>query len=356
MIKILQTGISDNYGGTEVVAYNYYDELDKNKYHIDFVTSNERAALEEELIKTGAQVFKLPHLKKHPLKYFKELEKIIKEEKYDIVHINMNNFANFIPFVVAKKTRVKKVILHSHNTGIESGVIKSILHNTSRLLTEKFKVERLACSEKAGKWMFKNAPFQILENSVDHERFRFNEETRKRVREELGVAEDDYLIGSVGRLCKQKNYSFLIKIFSTYHRMNPKTKLLIVGSGILEEELKEQAKRLNIEKYVIFTGFKQDTSPYYQAMDLFCLPSIFEGLGIVGIEAQVSGLPCLFSDNCVEELEITNNVSYIPLEDELLWILMLNEHKDKNVNRNIKIDKYNIKDTVKSLELIYSKE
>jgi hypothetical protein len=91
-------------------------------------------------------------------------------------------------------------------------------------------------------------------------------------------------------------------------------------------------------------------------MDLFCLPSIFEGLGIVGIEAQVSGLPCVFSSNCVEELNITENVNYIPLEDELLWILTLNEYKAKDINRDIKIDKYNIKETIKSLELIYSKK
>ena len=353
MIKILQTGISDNYGGTEVVAYNYYEEIDKSKFHIDFVTSNGKAALEEELLKSGAKVFKLPHLKKHPFKYFRELEKILKEEEYDIVHININNFANFILLVVSKKNKVSKIILHAHNTGIENGTIKIILHNLSRIASEKLNVQRLACSEKAGKWMFKNAPFIVLDNSINHDRFKFNPKTRQKIREKLGIKQDEFLIGSVGRLCKQKNYSFLIKIFNVYHKLNPKTKLLIVGGGVLENELKNQIKELNLDDSVIMTGFKQDTAPYYQAMDLFCLPSIFEGLGIVGIEAQVAGLPCIFSDNCVEELEITEHVNFISLEDELLWIEVMNAYNNMDIERNIKIDKYDIKKTAQKLELIY---
>lgn len=355
MIKILQVGMSNIVGGTETFLYNHYKAINKEEYQFDFIAVKEKIAFEEEIKALGAQVYPVTGIRKNPLKAYTDLHKLLKENNYDVIHINISTFANIIPLITASLNKVPLIILHSHNNGMEREPIRLTLHNLNKFLTRKMSVKRLACSASAGKFMFGNLPVEVFENAIESEKFYFNEEERKETREALNIEEDAFVIGNIGRLHSQKNQLFLIEAFAKYLKINPNSYLLIVGEGELRESLEAKVKELQIESKVIFTGYQSDVTKYYQAMDLFCLPSIYEGLGIVGIEAQMNGLPCLFSDKCVKEVCISNNTHFLPLEinEWVRYISLASTIKNK-INRHHQPEKYNIKNNIKKLELIYS--
>lgn len=359
MIKILQIGMSYEVGGTEVFITNHFRALDHTKYSVDFINvhKNKNIGNAKEIEQLGGRIFTITNAKENPLLSYYELKKIIEENNYDVIHININTFANIIPLLSSKMAHAPHIILHSHNSGTGTSLFKLTLHNINRLLTERVKVDRLACSKQAGHWMFRNAPFIVFENSINSEEFKYDETERKETRESLNIPESSYVIGNIGRLHEQKNQEFLIKVFSKYLKINANSYLIIVGEGPLRNHLENLIKEYNIESQVILTGFQKQVRKYYQAMDTFCLPSIYEGLGIVGIEAQMTGLPCLFSTHCASEVSISDNNLFLPLDEEL-WLLSLEETRlrKEKIKRHIQPTSYNIKDNIKKLEHIYQKK
>lgn len=355
MLKILQIGMSYETGGTEVFLYNHYKEINKEEFQFDFIALREDMAYRKEVEQMGANVYQITSARKNPVLSFYQLAKIIEANDYDIIHLNISSFANIIPVLTAKLKKVPKIIVHSHNNGMEVSKLKFILHHLNKHLTSKMKLQRLACSKSAGQFMFGKVPFEVFENSINGEDFAYNEELRYKTRKELGIESDSFVIGNVGRLHSQKNQKYLIELFSKYLRLNPNSYLLIVGTGELKEELKAQASDLKILDRVLLPGFSNDVNKYYQAMDVFCLPSIYEGLGIVGIEAQMSGLPCIFSDKCVPEVDISEKSIFLSLDDMNEWlkyIELINKTKDTQ-DRYTRPNKYEIKDNIKKLEKIY---
>ena len=355
MIKVLQIGMSYETGGTEVFLYNHYKEINKEEVQFDFVTLREDMAYRKEVEEMGATVHQIISARKNPILSFYQLIRIIEENDYDVLHLNISSFANIIPVLTAKLTKIPKIIIHSHNNGMEVSHLKFVLHHLNKHMTSKMKLQRLACSKSAGEFMFGKSPFEVFENAIDGEHFAYNEDIRTQTREEIGIEKDSFVIGNVGRLHSQKNQKYLIDVFAKYLKLNPNSYLLIVGTGDLKEKLEQQATSHGIRDRVILPGFSNDVNKYYQAMDIFCLPSIYEGLGIVGIEAQMSGLPCVFSDKCVPEVDISEKSIFLPLDDINEWVKqieIINRTKE-NINRHLRPDKYDIKENAKKIEKIY---
>lgn len=355
MIKVLQIGMNTEIGGTETFLYNHYKALNKDEIIFDFIAYKDTISYEEELTKMGSRIHKITSARKNPFLSLKQFVDVIEQNEYDIIHINISSFANIIPVLAAKKGKVPKIILHSHNNGVENNPLKIVLHNLNKHLTKKMKIQRLACSKSAGEFMFGKAPFEIFEDAIDATKFKYNPTIRQEKRQELGIEEDALVIGNVGRYHYQKNQKFLIDIFNKYLKLNPNAYLLIIGQGELEEELQKQAKSLDIQDRVLMPGFKEDVNNYYSAMDIFCLPSNYEGLGIVGIEAQMNGLPCIYSTNCVEEVDISGKSLFLSLDNPNDWLKAIECFRRiiNEENRYNQPDKYNLKENAKKLEMIY---
>lgn len=356
MIKVLQIGMSNAMGGIERFVLYHHQAIDRNQYAFDFISMFEKIAGKEEIEALGGTIYAVANAKENPLLCCKQIRDLIIKNDYDAVHIHLASFSNPVPLLAASLSPCKNIILHAHNSGMMAGFVKTTCHNISRLGSSQMKLQRLACSKSAGKWMFGTAPFTVFENSIIREQFFYDEEKRKQMRNDLKIPDHAFVIGTVGRLDFQKNQSFLIQTFSRYLENNSNAYLLIVGDGIYKKRLVELVNLLHLESKVIFIGFQNDVSPYYQAMDLFCLPSFREGLGIVGIEAQMSGLPCIFSDGCAEEVNISGKSSFVPLEIES-WLNAITYYQKqfKMWDRNQHPNCYDVGENVKKLEKIYSK-
>ncbi len=354
MVKVLQIGMCEK-GGVETLILNHYNQIDLEQYSFDFVRMIEHIAYEREIESLGGHIYSVANSRKSPLCSLYEIRNLITKNGYDVVHIHISHFADIVPLLAAKISGCKHIILHAHNNGME-GRLQSKLHALNRLITSQMKIQRLACSKSAGKWMFGKASFDIFENAIPTHLFYYNEKMRKKMRKDLNLSDDSFVIGTVGRLDPQKNQSFLIHTFAQYVRTNPNAYLLIVGSGALEGQLHRLVYNLDLGSKVIFTGFQEAVAPYYQAMDAFCLPSLYEGFGIAGIEAQMSGLPCIFSKFCVDEVDISQKSIFLLL-DEISWVNQLEQIQlqQNQWDRNIYPSGYDVKENVKKLEKLYSK-
>lgn len=307
-------------GGVEAVVMNYYRHIDKNKIQFDFICDEDSTDIPyEEIKKLGGKVILIPPYQK-VFKYHKELKKVLKEGHYKIVHSHINTLSVFSLWA-AKSAGVPVRIAHSHSTTNKKEKKKNLLKQVLRPFSKIFATDYMCCSELAGRWLFGNKEYEkenvyLLNNAIDLEKFKYDEKIRKQKRKELEIEEDALVIGHVGRFVEQKNHRFLIDIFSELHKQQPNSTLLLIGQGPLMEEMKEKVKKLNIEKAVKFLGQRNDTNELYQAMDVFLLPSLYEGLGMVVIEAQCSGLPCVASTEVPKIAKVTQNVQFIALNEK----------------------------------------
>ncbi|MBP3444978.1 MAG: glycosyltransferase family 1 protein [Bacilli bacterium] len=363
MIKVLQVGATNVLGGIEIFLHNYYKNIDRNKVKFDFVNMYDKICFQEEYEENGSRVYNLPNYRIHPFKYLKQLSKILKDEKYDVLHFNMNSAIFLYPLMAAKKANVPVIIAHSHNSSSDKGIIKNILHDLIKHFITLFANYFFACSDYAGKWFFsdkvmKSDSFYIINNAINVEEFKFNEAKRIQVRKDLNIKDNEILIGHVGRFIKQKNHKFLIDIFDQIVTTNKKFKLVLIGVGELKKEIEKKVQNLGIDKNVIFLGQRNDTKDLYQAIDVFLLPSLYEGLPLVGIEAQVAGCICFFSKNITEEVKIKENTRFIKIDNSKIWaseILKCKVEINNNNRYTLGFDKFNIKNNVKKLEILYNK-
>lgn len=323
MIRVLQIGLGPNPGGVENCIMNYFRHVQRKEFMFDFVDIyGQGLAFEVEILKLGGKVIKLPNLKRHPIKGARLLEKYLKENEYSIIHINLLSAANLIPVFTACKNKEAKVIVHSHNASIPSGIMRKMMNAVNMGKLRRLPVYKWACGEKAGKWMwgeeFSND--NVIHNAIDVCRFTKNDNVRKEMRKKCSFSDDDIVVGFVGRLSEQKNVLFLPEILLELVKKTSAYKLLIVGDGVLRERLKTRLEEYGLLKKVYFTGVTEKTADWYQAMDAFVLPSLFEGLPVVGIEAQAMHLPCFISNRVTKEIGITDYVHYLSLEEgSQLW-------------------------------------
>lgn len=349
-------------GGVEAVVMNYYRHIDRNKIQFDFICDEDSTNVPyEEIEKLGGRVIIVPPYQK-VFKYHKELKKILKENKYEIVHSHINTLSVF-PLFAAKEAGVPVRIAHSHSTTNKKEWKKNIVKQILRPLAKVFATDYFACSELAGRWLFGNKAFEagkvyILNNAIDIDRFRFNEKTRDKKRKELNINKDTLVIGHIGRFVAQKNHTFLIDVFNEIVKEKDDIMLILVGQGPLKEEIQEKVKKLGLTAKVAFLGQRNDVNELYQAMDIFILPSLYEGLGMVTIEAQVSGLKCICSNEVPKAVNCTNNVLFVELDSELTnWKnAVLDNIRIKRNSENFEIDEiYNIKKEILNLEKKYIK-
>ena len=253
-----------------------------------------------------------------PFAYYKNTLRLLREGGYDCVHIHGDVAYLLLIFAkAARRAGVRKIILHSHAAGIDGGSrrLKSLLHCLCRGALKNVATDFAACSDKAGAWMYPNIDAgKIIQvnNGVELERFAYDPAARRRIRGELGL-EDAFVIGHVGRFAYQKNHDFLLDAFAAIKDRVPAARLLLVGEGVLFEQMQQKVVRLGLEKDVIFYGASYDVGGLMQTMDLFALPSHFEGLPVVGVEAQAAGLPVLFSDQVTRQADLTGRARFLPI-------------------------------------------
>lgn len=343
--------------GMASYAMNYFRNINKEKFKIDFLLLRSiPSPYSNEIEQTGSQIFILPSPQKGIFKYLKALDKVFNSTKYDIVHCNVMN-AGAIILKSAKKNRIRIRILHSHEAKSADIKWKEIRNNAIAPIVKYYATNYFACSKSAGDYLFGKKQFYVINNAIDESKFIYNENTRKIVRNKLNL-EDNFVIGTVGRFAPSKNPMFIVKVFAELKKSCDRAKLMWIGSGFMEEEIRNKVKSLEINNDVMFMGDRSDVQDLYQAMDVLLFPSIYEGLGIVGIEAQYAGLPVVASDTIPKEIEISNLVTFLSLKESVeKWVEILISYKKNfvrvNVEKAIGNSGYSIKNEAKHIEEIY---
>lgn len=310
MIRILQIGMSSNLGGIETFIMNLYRSIDRSKIQFDFVDFSEKGLYyENEIKQMGGNIYKVVSRRKNWVKNKKMLEKIIEENDYKIIHYNTNTLSYYTPVEIALKKNIK-IILHSHSEWKGKKLKTILLHKIHyfKFLKASNKIIKLACSNEAGKYLFGNKEFKIIKNGIDIDKFRFDYNKRIETRKKLKIGENTTVIGHVGAFRKEKNHKLLIDVYNEYLKINENSILVLLGEGPLKNQIKAKVRKLGIENKVEFLGNIDNVEYFYPAFDIFLLPSLFEGLAIVLIEAQTSGVNCLISNTITKESKINSNV------------------------------------------------
>lgn len=321
-ILIIATTKFDLDGITNVIL-NYYRAIDKSNLKFDFIVPNElRDGLQNELKTNGSNVFKIEKRVKNPLSYTIKLFKVIKKNNYKIVHAHGNSSTLALEMIASKLAGVKVRIAHSHSSTCEY----KIAHLLLKIPFKIFTTHKFACGRKAGKWLYNKSDFQIINNGIIVDQYKYNERTRATYREKLNL-KSERLIGHVGNFYSPKNHIFLIEIFYELFKLDKNYRLVLIGDGKLRPEIENKVKEMGLQKFVYFIGKSFDVANWMQAMDIVVMPSKFEGLPLTLIEAQTAALRCFVSDKVSREVSITDLINFIPLESSpRKWATEINEY------------------------------
>lgn len=367
--KVLYFVDTMNMGGIQSLLINWISRFDRNKIQVDFLLLDDgkKYKLEENLKKLECKVYKLDDVWiERPLDFMKEskaLDRFFKDHHdYKAVHMHSSS-KNFLVLKYAKKFRIPIRIIHSHSTNFQTkSLFKKIIGSILKIQLVKYATDFFACSKESGKWLFGNKVvnsdrFKVIHNAIDYDKFGFDEQIRKKIRQEFKIKDNELLVGNVGRFISLKNHTFLIDIFNEMLKINKNIKLIMVGIGEEKEKIERKVKKLGIEKNIIFAGFRKNVNELMQGMDVFLLPSLYEGFPVVSVEAQAAGLPCFMSKNVItEETKITDNVIFISLkENASKWAKIILDYKisRKETKNQIKGKGYLIEDLVRDLENFY---
>lgn len=316
---------------------NYYRHFDHEQFRCDFLCRFPRCAYQKEIQESGDTVYHVVRRSKNPIRYYKEIITFFHKngKSYDVLWDNECMFNDITPLALAYSTGIPIRIAHSHNSGNMDtrlkGRIQGFLHHVHKQLLTVYATDLWACSRLAGEWAFpanvlSSTKYRIIRNAIDIDHFSFHPDIRTFYRKQLGL-DDHFTIGCVGRLQYQKNQTFLLDAFARFlnHPQGRDSRLLLIGTGPDRSRLLAQAASLGIEESVIFLGYRPDVECYLQAMDVFALPSRFEGLGIAVIEAQCCGLPCLVSNAIPQEAAVTELVRFLPITNMNEWVASLSQ-------------------------------
>ncbi|MCI9452329.1 MAG: glycosyltransferase family 1 protein [Dorea sp.] len=345
-------------GGAESILMGLFKNVDRNKYHFDFLIRSKNNIYEKDIKQLGGCVYTAPPFPSHIIKNYKYTKNLIKSKKYSVIHVHGNALIYVYPLIIAKRLGIPCRIMHSHNTSAAKKVYYPI-HIINKYRIRNVVNIRLACSEAAGNWMFGKDKFYIVENGINISQFKFNQDVRMLYRNRLGIR-DKFVIGNVARFLPSKNHFFLLKIFREILEQMENALLILIGEGPEEEKIKKLAEELGMNDSIIFLGKRNDVNCLMQAMDIFILPSNFEGLGIVLIEAQAASLPCVASDIIPKESKISELIEYVSLNSPPhIWaeqVLKLYKTVRREENSlSLQESSYNIEKCAKKLEKIYSK-
>lgn len=322
-LRVLQVGMTRNLGGIETYLIEQFRHLDKSKIDYDFVniTGEYSICYEDEILASGSKIFKVVSRHKNPLLHYWQWFNILLQNKgvYDVIVLNTNSLEYVFPLVLGKVFGIPVRVIHSHNSGFENkqGLARRLLVGMNKKLLAWSANLRFACSQFAGQWMFKDNPYHVIYNAIDIHKYDADLLVREETRNALGLHTELTLL-HVGRFSYQKNHSFLLDIFKEVHRIQPDSVLLLVGDTTEESEflteVKRKIKAYGLENVVRLLGRRDDVNKIMQAADVLVMPSFFEGLTVVGIEAQASDLPLLLSDTVTKELGLLPSTQFISLE------------------------------------------
>lgn len=359
MIQVLHVLGGLGTGGTESLIMNWYRNIDRTKIQFDFLVRSPDNNYLEEITKLGGRVFYTASFPRHFFRNFLETRKILKRKEWDVIHVHGNAAMYMLPLRLAKKLGYTNRIMHSHSIKAQNKVFLRI-HNMNKMKLPTLATQCLACSAAAGKWMFADHAFSLSQNAIDVDSYRFDSEVRTKIRKGLGI-ENKFVVGHVGRFAVPKNHEFLLNVFAEMKRDCPESILMLVGDGELETSIKAQAEQLGVADSVLFMGRRSNVGELMSAMDMFVLPSLYEGLGIVLVEAQCNGLPCVVSQEAYnEEVNVyPDRVSVLPLSRGAeAWADHILSKSSIEVNRNVDLDilqdrGYDMKAEIKKLEELY---
>ncbi len=344
-------------GGVESVVMNYYRYIDRSKVQFDFLVDEDSTRVpEEEIIALGGRIFRIPPYQ-HPIRYRRELIRLMRGQQWPIVHSNINTLSVF-PLSAAKKVGVPVRIAHSHSTMGKGEFAKNAMKLALRPFANAYPTVRFACGHYAGEWLFgKNHDFTVIPNAIELDKFRFDSTVRQETRKKLGIADGTFLIGHVGRFMPQKNQAFLVDVIADLLPSKPNTMLAFVGDGPDKADVQQHAEELNVAEHVMFLGQRSDVNRLYQAFDVFCLPSLYEGLCLVGVEAQRAGLPCLFSDTITREVDVTGTSRFMPIDSYEEWSSSISalEPRTRIDSSDKAFSDYDISENARKLTSMYLK-
>lgn len=344
-------------GGLEAVVVNYYNQIDHDRVQFDFIVDSDSTLVpRQEIESQGARIFEVPPYQQVAANQ-KALLKLFQQEQWKIVHSHMNSLSVF-PLHAAYKAGVPVRIAHSHSTSGKGESAKNAIKAILKTQSKRYPTHRLACGQYAGEWLFgKGAQFDVLYNAIDLQKFSFDAQARAEVRADLGLADNQFVVGHLGRFVSQKNHVFLLQIFEKLLELRPQSTLVLAGDGELRPLAERWVTEHGLTERVMFLGQRDDAARLYQAFDVFVLPSLYEGLCVVGVEAQASGLPCLLSSAITQEADMTDTVQFLDIDNPALWARELAKLEPKQ-NRSIKREQfadYDIDAAARKLTVYYEK-
>ncbi|WP_368089079.1 glycosyltransferase [Bifidobacterium catenulatum] len=325
-IRILQVVPSLNRSaGVARVVYNWNRFHDENRVHFDFLHHSSRNGVllhnkryDEELKAVGSEVFTVNYAADDLKRFIREVHEVFEKvgANYDIVHCHMPNSA-FCVLREAELVGIEHRVLHSHLNNSSDKFLHRLRNAPLNAIGKHYATDYIACSDDAGRFLFGSRPFTVINNGIPLEQFAYDSESRKLLRSELGIKETDPVVGCVGRLVKQKNFPFAVRVFAKFHEAFPDAKMLILGDGDDREELEGIISSEHLSNVVILAGVREDINKLYSVMDVFFMPSLYEGLPVSAVEAQAAGLPCVYSDNVPRETDITGTGTFLSLDADI---------------------------------------
>lgn len=369
-MKVLQVfGEPLSNGGQEAFIMNIYRNINKDKIQFDFFSpyycDNEN--LKREIEDLGGKIFlgNGNFGDKNTKKIFKnKLKMFLKNNKYDIIHIHSGSlYALTYGAKIANKSGANNVIVHAHSAGLNNIKYK-IIKFISKFVITKYATEFVACSDYVAKWKFpkkivNQKKYYVVKNGIQLEKFNFSPQKREEYRKKLGI-EEKFAVVHIGRFAEEKNHKFLIDVFNEIYKKHSNSILVLLGTGELEDRIKKQVEKLDIKESVLFLKNRSDVNNILQAMDVFVFPSLYEGLGIVSIEAQAAGLITVCSERVPNEVNVTSLYKCMEIEKGAsMWadeILKYRKYKRESFITKIKEKGYDAKESANKLENIYLKQ
>lgn len=364
MIRILHSVSYMSRGGIETMLMNYYRKIDRTKVQFDFLCNSSLGGdYDEEILSMGGRIFRSPGFS--PLKrgaYKRFLKTLFDEHpEYKIVEAHNGPLGRYA-MKAAKDNGIPVRIYHAHGADLPFNLKWPIKYYCMKMLKYSMN-EHFVCSEKAGRFymgdkIMDEGNYHFIPNAIAVENFVYNEVIRNELRQKYGIA-DKKVVGHIGRISLQKNHPFILKVFAKLHSQEPDSYLVLVGGGEWEAKIKSQIRELGIEDAVIMTGVIPNPQDWYQAFDLFFMPSLWEGLPVTGVEAQAADLPCLFSDAVTQEVKLSDKAQFKSLKEPVeKWANKLSEilsnlPKRKDNTELITGKHYNIDTEAERLQNLY---
>lgn len=362
MIRILHILHSMNRGGAEAMLMNYYRNMDRTKVQFDFLlTEQNHCQYEDEILSMGGKVFRVPLLTAmNPLAYIRGVKSFLsKHQEYRIVHSHTSS-KSAVPLWVAKQCGIPVRICHAHSSDSGHG-IEGFVRKVLGIWLKQVATDYMACGEGAGRCWYgddyvNHGRVLVISNAIDNNTFAYNQVVRNEKRGKYQIADDTMLLGMVARFHPVKNHNFALEVLKTLKESGANVKLMLVGDGELHDEIVGKIKSLDLEQNVILVGIVSDVHKYLQAMDVVLMPSFNEGLPVSMIEAQASGVQCVVSTSVPKEVDVTGNVTFLPL-DVTQWTERITSipagWRDKNATNKVRTAGYDILSVVENLQKWY---